>query len=153
MLNIERIFECLKNITKERKVIVSCHDNSVNKGAFLSDVDERFRVDVIKSIDNIKKEMLIIQQLFKAYEPCKNCHIVINCDVSSMGPEMICFDTFKMDMEKYERFLEKYLKSELFVDQIDLFVERFISVVYTKMQQGYRNTIKSKPTLKSLLAL
>jgi len=151
MLNIEKIFECIRNIMKEKEVIANCHDKNSKSNVFLSDVDENFKEHVINSIGNIKKEISNIQQIYDSHEPCLSCSAITECKVALKGSETKCYDLFKLDMENYERFFEKIINSELFIDHIDIFVERYVSVVYTDLQRSYKKIIRTMPTLKKLL--
>ena len=151
MQNIKKIFECMKNLTDERKVLINCHEQSVKESVDFGDIDDHLKEEAVKSITSMKEGITTIQQTFDDMASCNNCETFKSCDSEFKDTEDNCFFSFKLDIERYTFFLDNYLKSEVFLGQIELFVERFIKAVYKELQSHYSAFIQSMPTLDNLL--
>ena len=151
MVNIEKIFDSLKKLSKENEVIV----NSISKVSYvnarLSDLDGSLRELVTKSISNIKKEIINVQEFYAPYAPCVNQVQFTKSKVALKGTEEKQHENLKLNMDKYDAFFEMILRSEISVDQMELFVEGYISVIYTGLQLNHKKLIKPMPKLQALL--
>ena len=151
MLNIEKIFDSLKSVSKENEVIVNCINKNAKHNALLSELEGSIRELVTKSISNIKKEIFYIQKIYGTFEPSVQQTPYTKRKAALMGTEQIQQDILRMNAEKYDAFLEMILKSEISVDQIEIFVEGYISVVYTGLRLSHKQLIKPMPALSNLL--
>ena len=150
MQNIDKIFKCMKNMKKERASLDKIHERKKNACSYFSDIDSHLKENAIKSIGNLKREALKIKQILDILYQCEDCSNFIGCSIRNTGDR--CYIPLDLDMERYLKFVGNYLESETSIDQIDLFVDRFISAVYKNLEKEFRCMIETMPTLKTLLA-
>ena len=150
-MNIEKIFESLKMISKKNEIIMSCMKKIAKSDVTVSELDGSLKEIVTKSISNIKDEIKNIQEIYGQYEPHLKQVAGTKSKMALKGTEEKQHDIFKLNLDKYEAFFDMILNSEVSVTHLEIFVEGYISVIYTGLQINHRKLIKPMPTLHTLL--